>query len=514
MSVEGDMSTLARRSLLNFVGGVAFGFLSFAWIVVVIRGWGPDRSGVLLEAVAFFTIATALVVLGSEESILRAVSRGRTLGMPAATRRTLVVALVPILLFSIAVGVVVWLSAARLADLFLLTKSQLADREALTRYMRLFAPVLPFTAMYFGVLAATRGFGTMMPTVAIERVGRTLAQVVLAGIVIAAGRGVTAMALAWELPFAVGLIFASVELAKLIRRDDGAVPDGQAIPSLSAMAGEFWRFSGFRGIASVFQVTALWIDTILVGTLVSAKATAIYTTSSRTVRLGSIVLLALIQAMAPQISELFTKKETRRAEHVYRTSTWWTMTVTWPLYLTLAIFAPVLLRLFGHSFKTGAQVVVIMSAAMLVSTAMGPVDMVLLMGGKSGWNLINNTVSLVADVALILVLVPHLGIEGAAIAWAVSVVLKNVMPWLEVRALLGVTPFATPGLIPAVTAMASFGVVGMAVRIGLGATLPALILASAAGTLSYVLLLRRFGGSLEFTSFFTAMRAWSPASRA
>lgn len=502
---SGDMSTLARRSLLNFVGGAAFGFLSFLWLVVVTRGWGAARSGVLLEAVAFFTIATALVVLGSEESILRSVSRGRSLGMAAGTRRTLWVALVPILLFSVAVGIVVWVAAPRLADLFLL-QNNIADRDELSRYIRMFAPVLPFTAMYFAVLAATRGFGTMMPTVTIERIGRTLAQVVLAGLVIAMGWGTTAMALAWELPFAVGLIFAAFSLAKLIRRDEESTDPRPPIPSLTATAADFWRFSGFRGLASIFQVTSLWIDTLLVGTLVSASSTAIYTTSSRTVRLGSVVLLALIQAMAPQISELFAKKETSRAEHVYRTSTWWTMTLTWPLYLTLALFAPVLLRLFGHHFTSGAEVVVTMSAAMLVSTAIGPVDMVLLMGGKSGWNLVNTIVSLVADVVLILVLVPHLGIEGAAIAWAVSVVLNNVMPWLEVRALLGVTPFAMPGLIPAATALASFGLVGLAARIGMGATLPALVLTVAVGTAIYVLLLRRFGGSLEFASFFSAMR--------
>jgi len=125
---SGDVSTLARRSLLNFVGGAAFGFLSFLWLVVVTRGWGAARSGVLLEAVAFFTIATALVVLGSEESILRSVSRGRSLGMAAGTRRTLWVALVPILLFSVAVAVVVWVAAPRLADLFLL-QNNIADRD-------------------------------------------------------------------------------------------------------------------------------------------------------------------------------------------------------------------------------------------------------------------------------------------------------------------------------------------------------------------------------------------------
>ena len=498
----GDVSTLARRSLLNFAGGVAFGFLSFLWLVVVTRGWGAARSGVLLEAVAFFTIASSLVVLGSEESVVRAVSRGRSMEATSSTRHILLVALVPILLASVAVAAVVWVTAPELARWF----GGAADQEELSTYVRIFAPALPFAAMYYAILAATRGFGTMVPTVTIERVGRTLAQVVLAGLVIALGRGVPAMALAWATPFAVGMVFAAIQLRRLIRNDDRTRPRPSDLPPLSATAGEFWRFSGFRGLASIFQVTSLWVDTLLVGALVSASGAAIYTTSSRTVRLGSVVLLALIQAMAPQISELFARRETKRAEHVYRTSTWWTMTLTWPLYLTLALFAPVLLRIFGHSFATGAEVVVTMSAAMLVSTAIGPVDMVLLMGGKSGWNLINTVVSLVADIALILILVPHLGIEGAAIAWATSVVLNNVMPWMEVKLLLGVTPFAAPGLIPALTAVASFGVLGLVARLSLGATLPALVIALAAGTPVYVLLLRRFGRQLEFDSLFSTLR--------
>ena len=498
----GDVSTLARRSLLNFAGGAAFGFLSFAWLIVVTRGWGAARSGVLLEAVAFFTIATTLVVLGSEESVVRAVARARSL-RAASTRHILLVALVPIFLVSIAVAVVVWIAAPEVAKWF----GTAAEQEELSSYVRIFAPVLPFTAMYFAILAATRGFGTMVPTVVIERIGRNLSQVVLAGLVIAFGGGVLAMGLAWGLPFAVGMVFAAIRLRRLIRGDDLAGTGPSVPPPLSATAGEFWRFSGFRGLASIFQVTLLWVDLLLVGALLSASGAAIYTTSSRTVRLGSVVvLLALTQAIAPQMSELFAKKETRRAEHVYRTSAWWTMTLTWPFYLTLALFAPAVLGIFGPDFATGAVVVVTMSAAMLVSTAIGPVDMVLLMGGKSGWNLLNTVVALVTDIVLILILVPHLGIEGAAIAWATSVVLNNVLPWLEVKLLLGVTPFATPGLIPASTAIVSFGVVGVLARISLGPTFPAAVLAIAVATPIYVLLLRRFGQQLEFDSLFSTLR--------
>jgi hypothetical protein len=53
----GDTTTLARRGVLSFVGGVAFGVFNFLWIVVVTQGWGSQRAGELFEGVAVFTIA-------------------------------------------------------------------------------------------------------------------------------------------------------------------------------------------------------------------------------------------------------------------------------------------------------------------------------------------------------------------------------------------------------------------------------------------------------------------------
>ena len=63
-----DISTLGQRSALNFVGGALFGLFSFVSLVIVARGLGPQRSGAFFEGVAFFTIATSLVVLGFDES--------------------------------------------------------------------------------------------------------------------------------------------------------------------------------------------------------------------------------------------------------------------------------------------------------------------------------------------------------------------------------------------------------------------------------------------------------------
>ena len=256
------------------------------------------------------------------------------------------------LAFALLVAAVVWAWAPSLS-----TSLSGGGDQDLATCLRIFALALPVTAMYYAILAATRGFGTMMPTVAIERVWRTLAQALGVGFVIVVGNGsIPSLAVAWVLPFVFGLFLGVRQLRRLMRPARARLPDQVAPPpSLLATFREFWGFSSLRGIASIFQTTFLWVDTLLVGALVSAQAAGIYTTSSRLVRLGSLVLLAIVQAVGPQISEFLSRHERGRAEHVYRVSTWWLMALTWPAYITMAVFAPVLLRIFGTVSPPGRR---------------------------------------------------------------------------------------------------------------------------------------------------------------
>jgi O-antigen/teichoic acid export membrane protein len=497
-----DVSALARRSALNFVGSAVFGLFSFLSLVIVARGFGAARAGTFLEAVAFFTIATSLVVLGFDESMVRAVSRIVASGDVGSLRRTLLVALIPLLAFAILVAFVLWVLAPPLAAWI----QNRASDAPLVGYLRIFGVALPFTAMYYAILAATRGFGTMLPTVAVERIGRPSAQAAGAAVVLAVGGSTTTLTVIWVLPFVVGTPICAWQLKRLVRAIETRSSSAPSPRRPSGVVREFWGFSGLRGLASIFQTTFLWLDTLLVGALVSASAAAIYTTAGRMVRLGALVLMAIVQAVGPQISELLSRDEPSRAEHVYRISTWWLMSLTWPLYITMAVFAPLLLRVFGVGFEGGANVVTTMCLAMLLSTAMGSVDMVLLMAGKSGWNLINSVVSLMTNVVGNLLLVPHLGIEGAGIAWAGAVALNNLLPYVEIRSLLGVSPFARPGAIPAVGAVVCYGVVGCVARLALGPSVGALGFAVTLGTCLYVPFLRRFGSSLEFASLLSSVR--------
>jgi hypothetical protein len=173
------------------------------------------------------------------------------------------------------------------------------------------------------------------------------------------------------------------------------------------------------------------------------------------------------------------------------------MAISWPLFLALATFAPFVLGVFGPAFAAGQSALLILSLAMLVNLGTGNVSMVLLMGGKSGWQLLNQGVSLAANIALNLWLIPRYGMSGAAVAWGVAIAVDNLMAVAEVWFLFGIGPFG-PGYAVVVGAtLACFGGIGLAARILLGATFGSFVIYAAVSCVAFVLVVRRWKGALR-----------------
>jgi len=478
--------------MINLAGGVIYGICGFLIVAVVARGFKASGAGLFLEGVALFNISTDVLVLGADVGLVKFISAHRAVATGPGPRNMLTVALIPIGSIALAVAAVGWLAMPRLATVL---GHGTVDPGTITAYLRVFVVAVPISVVYTAAIAATRGFGTMVPAVEVDRIGKPLLQLALVVGVVAAGFGTTALALAWTIPVAIGCAAAFVWLTVLLRRLDRSM--GSLTHDGRSLAEPFWRFAAPRGLASVFQVMVLWLDTLLLGILRSPSEAGIYSASSRYLLIGAFFLTAINQALAPQVGALLAANERRRAQSVYQSATWWIVAATWPIYLTIVIFAPLALKVFGAGFEQGAPVLVILGMAALVATATGSVDWVLLMGGKSTWNLMNTAIALVANVALNLLLIPHYGMVGAATAWAVSIILNNVLPTIEVRLLMGLSPFGRGFPIVVGSSLVCFGVVGAGIRLLLGPSLAALGIYVVLATVPYLMLMRRFRDMLH-----------------
>ena len=220
---------------------------------------------------------------------------------------------------------------------------------------------------------------------------------------------------------------------------------------------DFWSFAFPRAIAALFQAMVAWIDVILVGALASAKAAGIYAVASRLTLLGALFLRALILVLGPQVSSFLARGERARAQVVYQVSTWWLTAISWPAYVTIALFAPVVIRIFGDDFAAGATPLAILSLAMLVSMACGPVSVVLLMAGKSSWNLANTIFAAALAIGLDIVLIPRYGVVGAAIGATAGIAANNLVPLFQVWRYLGLHPLGKGFAIVASSVAVTYG---------------------------------------------------------
>jgi O-antigen/teichoic acid export membrane protein len=137
-------------------------------------------------------------------------------------------------------------------------------------------------------------------------------------------------------------------------------------------------------------------------------------------------------------------------------------------------------------------VVLILALSTLVGAAAGPVDIVLLMTGRSTWSMWNTAVSLGINIGLNFLLIPRLGIIGAAVAWAVARVVGNVLPLIQVSRSSGFHPFGRELGYAVTGSLIAFGALAWIVRIALGPSTVGLAVACAVGLAAYAWFLFRY----------------------
>ncbi len=109
---------------------------------------------------------------------------------------------------------------------------------------------------------------------------------------------------------------------------------------------------------------------------------------------------------------------------------------------------------------------------MLVVVATGNANTVLNMGHRSHWAAANTAFALVVMLAIDLLLVPRIGIVGAAIGWACAMVTDAVLGAVEVRRGLGLRSADASVLGAAGVVLAAFGLPAIALRVGAASFAP------------------------------------------
>ncbi|SDI84503.1 lipopolysaccharide biosynthesis protein [Nonomuraea jiangxiensis] len=405
---------LGRKGVAGVSGAVAGAGLQFALVVVVTRAFPPADAGAFFTATALALMVAGVAKLDAGNGLVYFIARARTYGYIGISGY-IRAAVVPCAVVACAAGAVLY---PRLGPL---------------------AVALPVIVVGDVLLAATRGFGTVRPTVLLDGMAVPGCQLALVAMVAwAAARGEVSgagvvgwLAFAWAAPYAVVPVLAAAAL-------HGRVPRGRYLPGT---ARDLWRYTAPRSVAGAVQAVFQRVDIVIVALLAGPAQAAVYTAATRFKVVGQLANQGLAQAVQARLVRALACGEAGLARELYQTATLWLVLLTWPVWLAYAALAPVVLRVFGPSYGSAAPVALVLAGTMMVATACGMVDVVLTAAGHTGMSLLNLLAAVACTLVLDVTLIPAYGALGAVIGWSGGVVVKNLLPLWQLHRRYRLHPF-------------------------------------------------------------------------
>jgi O-antigen/teichoic acid export membrane protein len=488
-----DHRVLAAGTAQNIAGLVCFVIGTFGANVFVSRAFGGESSGatalgIVTLGTQFAYIAAAGTRFGMDMASVRYVAIEMGSGHPGRVRSVVARAVGIAAAISVAVGALTFLFAPNLAK-------ALSDQASATNALRAAGIALPFVALTFVYLGATRGLKIMRHTLYVQWVGQPFLWIGFMVLAVAVGRKtVGAMVLAYALSWAVAT-GASLLFWRRERRRVAPVSE-KAEADLTHM---LTRYGAPRAPAALLSQALFWVDyfvaSVYVPSKVSSAELGVYSACVRVALAMVLFLTAVSYVFSPFVADLHARGRREQLDKLFKAITRWTVAGTILVLLVMLIVPGPILRIFGGAeFVGGTTALRILLVGQAVNVSVGAAGFVLIMAGRTGWDLLVYALSFVLDLVLAIVLVSKFGIDGAAISQAVTITLSNALRLYLVWRYVGIHPydrFYFRLIIPAV--IAAVAMVGAAVVLHQAGWLIQLLGVGLAGTVVYIPAILVFG---------------------
>ena len=200
--------------------------------------------------------------------------------------------------------------------------------------------------------------------------------------------------------------------------------------------------SGPMAVSAVAYILMQSVDVILLSKYTDFSQVAFYSVALKLTMLVSLVLASVNSVIAPKISELFSSSQTSQLSRMIRQSTRLTLVLTLPAIILLAVLSGFVLNIFGQEYVVAKTALYILLIGQMVNAFCGSVGVYMNMTGKQNIFQVILISALMLNVILNVVLIPEMGIEGAAIATSTSMILWNLITVAYIYRTDGVKTFA------------------------------------------------------------------------
>ncbi len=473
-----DARHVARSGVLQLLAALGQGLLAVTHILIA-RLYGRATFGAFQASAAMVEVLARAGPLGAVSGEHRFIAAHRAAGEPELAERAL----------GTGIRMAAGTSAVLAVGLALLAPALArAWREpTLASTLPIMAPAVLLAALAAVLVGATMGAKVARMNLYVRGIAEPVLLPLAVGAAWRLGGGLRNLAVAYVATAAVVAVLAVVACARVF----GGATLRRAL--VARRHPGFLRFTLPLGGSDLMSAILQRADTFIVATFAGLDALAIYTAAEYVTRVIANPRYLFDHIIAPVVSEALHVKDRDRVRYNLALVTRWVVTASLPIAVTVIVLRAEILRLYGGAFAAGTATVVILAFGNLVVGCLGLTPYVVAMSGRSRLFLLNNVGAALLNIALGVVLVPRVGIAGAAIAVLVSVTVFQVALTVEAWFLERVHPFTRALAKPVAAALVMAGAEAALYAFAPGGTAARAGSTLAGGVVAYLAALAAFG---------------------
>lgn len=418
--LRGSLGSIAIK-----VGNIALGLLLS---VVLARSLGADGYGTYAFALAIVSLLAVPAQVGIPQVVVRETAAAKSVQAWGSVLGLWRWAAQAVGLFSTVVLVgglaVVWISPV-VTD---------PTRRAT---ILLALPLVPLIALANLRGAALRGLGRVVLGQVPESILRPALLIAVIGVgtlLVPSGELTPEFAMAGNVG-AVGVAFLSGTWLLWKIRPDSV----KATSATQYKKRYWWRAAWPMALAGGLHLVNSQLDIVVLGLFRSSSEVGVYRVAVQGASFVGFGMAAVNQVMMPHFSHLHASGQEQRLESlVIRSAQAMFAIAIVPVVVFLLFGGTLLATVFGEAFSTGKTALVTLSIGQLISAGIGSVGLLLNMTGNERESLRGVAYAAVGNLILNFVLVPPLGLFGAAASTAITLTLSNILFARAVRSNLGI----------------------------------------------------------------------------
>lgn len=443
MATESSSSTIVKGASITLLGTAIGMGLKFFTRTFLARSLGPDQFGMVMIGVSVLYLLNSVSSLGMNVSVARFISMHQQEGAWDRIKGLLVGTSMGVTGVGVLVGsgLVIWAEAVAA---FFFSNPDLAP------LLQIFGIALPVFSLGKLFRGALRGFKRMDFIVYGEQGVRQVGLTIVSILALMGGIGAFGVSLGYLAVF----VAMTMTFAVLLWRFT-PVSRKWEHHGLKFAVGEVLKFSWPLIVSQQLSHSRQRTDTLLLGYFATSASVGVFNVALPLAKLLQVVLSSINRIFMPSVTSLYTAGKMDQLRSSYRMVARWTFYLTLPLYIVIVVNSEVLLTaVFGAEYSEGQTALIILATGFFVNTITGSFGETLIAAGKTHVNMWMAVVAIIINVALNVVLIPKIGVDGAAVAAAISLtsiaatgggylyVKYGIQPftWHHVKALLSAVP--------------------------------------------------------------------------